>query len=365
MTSQEKKSIVFFCGSLQQGGAESVIVTLSNYWAKQNNKVSIITVDNKQAAYPLEYSINHLKLDLSKESQGNIWRGVSEIYKRVLKLRNILKKTQPNVLISFITDANLIALFATYGLKTKVIVSDRSDPFFDKSYINPTKFLMKKFLYRLSSSVVIQTKGSAVYYKKWLSSKKIFVINNPIQTIFCKEPVVKNTKENIILSVGRLVHEKNFEMLIKSFSKVNQSSWCLVIVGEGKQREMLTQIINEYKMGHCIFLEGSTNNIIDWYKKASIFVLPSRSEGYPNVLIEAMAMGLPVISTSCNYGPSEIIRHGENGLLIKNDNEGELKNALEKLIGDKKLRNGLGKNALLIREQLNIERIALQWEELF
>lgn len=365
MIRQEKKSIAFFCGSLQRGGAESVIVTLSNYWAKQNKKVFIITVDNKHTAYPLEYSINHLKLDLTEESQGNIWRGVKENYKRVLKLRDILKKTQPDVLISFITDANLIALFASIGLGTKVIVSDRVDPFSEKSFTNPIKILIKRYLYRLSSSVVIQTKGSAVYYEKWLSSKKIIIINNPIQTIFCKDPVLTNTKENIILSVGRLVHQKNFEMLIKSFSQVSRSNWRLVIVGEGKQREMLTQLIEEYKMGHCISLVGGTEHIIDWYKKASIFVLPSRFEGYPNALIEAMAMGLCVISTNCNYGPSEIINHGENGILIKSNSIGELKIALEMLIMDEESRNILGNKAMLIRDQLSIERIAKQWENLF
>ena len=364
MKDREEKVIVFFSGELQQGGAERVIVTLANFWAKRQSKIIIITIDGKPSFYPLDMQVEHIKLGLTEDSRGNVWRGIKENGKRVINLRQLLRIKKVDVLISFITDANIIALIASFGLGIKVLVSDRTSPYAEWDFTNHYKLYLKKCIYRLASYVVVQTEKVTTYYHNWLPSRKIIVINNPLPAIFCTNIVEKNLQKFLILAVGRLQTEKNFGLLIESFSQINSVGWSLVIVGEGNEREKLSQLIKEKKAELNIQLVGSATNMIDWYSQASIFVLSSLFEGYPNVLIEAMAMGLPVISTNCDYGPSEIIENGKNGLLVPMDNVEAMRNTLEKLMANATLRTKMGIEAQKIREKLNIEQIAKQWEAL-
>lgn len=357
-----KKKIVLFCGTMQQGGAERVLSNLANHWAINQKSITLITIDSTRPFYELVPSIEHITLGLTDNSNRNLLKGIWGNYQRVKALRRLLKQINPDVLISFITDANLIAILASRWLKMQIIVSDRVNPYVEWTVNNLYKIYLKRWLYSFASYVVVQTRGANDYYT-WLPKSKLKVINNPIQEGFKALPKV--VRESIVLAVGRLEHQKNFSMLIEAFSKIDAKNWRLIIVGEGNEQYILEQLILEKNITNKVKLVGKAQDVTEWYQKASIFVLSSRFEGYPNVLIESMSMGLAAISTDCDFGPSEIIEHGKNGLLITSENVTEMINALQKLIEDSSLRNRLGNEAQKIREKLSLEQIAKQWELLF
>jgi GalNAc-alpha-(1->4)-GalNAc-alpha-(1->3)-diNAcBac-PP-undecaprenol alpha-1,4-N-acetyl-D-galactosaminyltransferase len=361
----EQKVIAFFIGELQQGGAERVIVNLANYWANNNLKLLIITIDGKAPFYELDTRVDHVKLRLNEDSSGSVLKGVKFNIERILKLRNILRLKKVNILISFITDTNLIALVSSLGLGLKVIVSDRTSPYAEKDFTHPFKLYLKKKLYHFADYVVVQTISVSRYYHRWLPRAKVVVINNPLPTDFKASFSNSFVKKPLIVAVGRLQKEKNFELLINAFSSIEMKMWSLVIVGEGKDRGSLTELIKRNKAENSIYLVGSSSNVKEWYKQASIFVLSSEFEGYPNVLIEAMAMGLPVVSTNCDFGPAEIIEDGINGMLVPNKNVLALTNKLVELMNNEELRNRLSFNSSKIINKLNINIIAKEWETLF
>ena len=161
----------------------------------------------------------------------------------------------------------------------------------------------------------------------------------------------------MVLGVGRLEEQKNFKLLIKVFSQI-QTDWKLFIAGDGTQKEELEKMIKKDN----IKLIGIRKDIFDFYKKASIFVLSSKKEGFPNALIEAMACGCACVAFDCPYGPSEIIENYKNGILVENQNEEKLKEAIELLIKDENLRKKLAKEAVKVKEKYSIEKIADGWE---
>lgn len=362
MTNKRKKKVIaFFVGSLQHGGAERVIVNLANFWVNTGQKVIIITLSNTESFYKLDDRIEHLKLGLIENSEGSIWKGLRGNLIRIYQLRKTLKENRVDSLISFITDANIISILATLYTKIKVVVSDRAAPQSEKLFINPIKLKVKKLLYPFADYVVVQTYGAAAFYK-WLDNDNVKIINNPITNFSTDTLNLK--REKVILGVGRLVEEKNFFLLIEAFSRFKLTDWKLVILGEGKERPKLEMMIEKYNLNDSVLLKGNTKNVAEWYQKASIFVLSSKYEGYPNALIEAMSMGLAVISTDCAFGPTEIIEQNKNGIIINNNNIEQLVEALSKLIYNEELRKSLGDEATAIKYKLNIERIASQWSEL-
>ena len=208
----------------------------------------------------------------------------------------------------------------------------------------------------MSDAFVTQTYADL---KNYNFLKRSYVIYNPIKI---EKFDLNVKKQNIVLGVGRLDKQKGFDVLIKAFKKIGKDDWKLLIAGDGPERERLETLIK--KLGSTnIELIGKTKEIFKYYSQASIFVLSSNKEGFPNVLIEAMAFGCAVVSFDCPYGPAEIIENGVNGILVKNQDENGLKEAIELLIKDEELRKKLSKEAIKVREKYSIEKIVKEWEK--
>jgi glycosyltransferase involved in cell wall biosynthesis len=167
-----------------------------------------------------------------------------------------------------------------------------------------------------------------------------------------------------VLAAGRFGPEKGFETLLESFALIGaeRKGWELVIVGDGPLRNILERRIHELGIGDAVHLPGRVGNMADWYSSADLFVLSSRFEGFPNVLVEAMAHGLAVISTDCETGPRELIVNGENGLLVPVEGTAALASSMARLMADHQLRVALGRAAAGIGERFGIVDVATQWE---
>lgn len=362
----KNKKIIFCIDSLGKGGAERVVSTLANELS-QNNQVSIITLVNEQVAYELNENVNLIELGkLKYNSKGKSFKKVKSLYNliyRTRELRKCFNRIKPDIIISFLPEASFLTVYANRK-KYKLIISDRNDP--NHEY---QTFIYKKLvriLYPKADGYVFQTFDAKNYFNNIIDfkKKKYEIIVNPVNEKFINYPISKS-KEKKIVSVGRLTEQKNIDLLIDSFSDIEKDfpEYTLTIYGDGNMREHLSNKIKSLNLENKIAMPGIVNNIQENIIDASLFVMSSDYEGIPNALIEAMTLGLPVISTDCPCGgPRMFIENEKNGFLISVGSRKELANTMKKVLSDDNLKNRIGKNAKDIVELVNPSVINSKWE---
>jgi GalNAc-alpha-(1->4)-GalNAc-alpha-(1->3)-diNAcBac-PP-undecaprenol alpha-1,4-N-acetyl-D-galactosaminyltransferase len=259
--------------------------------------------------------------------------------------------------------SNILTTIAGKFTGIPVIISERNNPKYEATAAF-WKFL-RKYVYGSASILVVQTDAVKKFYLPFIKHKKIRVIPNPISESLSQQRKLDSTKERIILNVGRFTWQKNQKMLIRAFSKIAPMDWKLVIVGKGKLENELKNEIEASGLSHAIELKGPNSEIHEMYNRAGIFAFPSRFEGFPNALLEALHFGIPSISTDCPYGPSELIKSCENGFLIESDNQAQLEEMLKLLIEDQTLRDLMSRNAIESTESFRESKIIEIWNSLF
>jgi len=275
-------------------------------------------------------------------------------FNRIKTLAKIFQDEKPDIIISFMIYTNILSTVAAKMARKKIIISERiAYDYYGSKILN----IIRRFIYLLSDAFVTQTFADM---KNYNFLKKAYVIYNPIEI---KNRNTNTKKQNIILGVGRLDKQKGFDVLIKVFNEIQKNNWKLVIAGDGDERKNLEKLIKNLQATN-IELVGKKKDIFKWYEKASIFVLSSKKEGFPNVLIEAMSMGCAVVSFDCPYGPAEIIEDGVNGILVENQNQEKLKQAIEKLMSEENLRDRLSKEAIEVKEKYSLDKIVKEWENI-
>jgi len=342
--------ILFTIGSLTSGGAERVLVTLANFWASKGWDVTVLIVSSHDNFYTVDDTVNLISLDKKYNNKKN------SIVNTIIGIRKSIKELNPDIIISFITIMNILTLIANMGLKIPIIISERN--YFDQLKKIHWKLLRTIFYRRADGMVVL----SQYDYNKYTSVKNKKIIFNPLNKKNMLD-VHFNDKEKLIIAVGDLIDQKGFDVLILSLSTIELSDWKVMIIGEGKERESLTALIKEHHLEDKISLIGRKSNIFDYYKKASIFVLSSRYEGFPNVLAEAMSHGCACVAFDCKTGPSDMIENNKNGLLVEANNGFKLGKEIDFLIKDKELRREFFRESLKIKAKLDIDVISKKWEK--
>lgn len=270
--------------------------------------------------------------------------------KTIFFLRKTLKVLKPHAALSFGEYWNNLVLLATLGTNIPVFVSDRSQP--NKS-LGKVQDKLRNWLYPKAKGVIAQTEKAKIIYEKMYQHKNITVIGNPIRTIL-KGEFSDEGRENTVLMVGRLIASKHQDRLINIFLKINNPDWKLVLVGydhlKQNHSKRLQQIIDENNASDRIILAGKRNDVEDFYLKSRIFAFTSSSEGFPNVVGEALSAGLPVVSYDCDAGPSDLIEHGKNGFLTPVFDDEQFEKYLCELMIDDNMRREMSKQA--------VERIA-------
>lgn len=308
----KSKKIVFLIPSLQPGGMERVMCELLNYFSKKRNlEVHLIIYGkNREVFYDLSDEINIHKPEFDFDDKYRTFY----TFRTVFFIRKLVKAIQPHSILSFGELWNNLVLISLIGLKYPVYISDRCKP--DKSF-GLFQNLLRKWLYPLASGMIAQTEKAKEIYQKANLNRNIVVIGNPIRDI---KQRINIEKEHIILSVGRLINTKHFDRLIDVFARINKPDWRLIIVGGDaiKQKNSITlqQKIDELGFENNIILAGNQKDVEEYLLRAEIFAFTSSSEGFPNVIGEAMSAGLPVVAYDCVAGPSDMIADGQNGFLI-------------------------------------------------
>ena len=348
----KKKKLVFTMPTLQMGGAERVLATLVNHWALHKTyDMTIVVHDHASngSFYKFPSSVKIIYTGLWKSKK---WRIPFECYR-------IFKELKPDLVVGFILWNNILTILASKVMGIPCIISERSSP-----HVVRNRFIrfMRHVFYKKANTIVVQTQRGKNMFSRIIASKTA-VIGNPISSVAAK----KSPKKMTLITAGRLSKEKDFSTLINAFSIISNdfAQWDLVIFGEGPERPILENLIKSKGLEKRIFLPGRTQNILQEMSQASIFILSSKFEGMPNALAEAMAIGLPAISTDCPTGPRELIEHGHDGFLVPVGDASAMADAMRRLMNDKKLRQEFGEKAREKMKQYNTEAIAKLWENEF
>jgi len=368
----QKKKITFIIPSLVFGGAERVLVHLINHLNKEKYSICLVLFEDI-----LDYKEDlHFSGEIVYLDKKSRW----DFFKLILKLRKTMKTYQPDTILSFLHYTNIITVMASLFLrrKFKLIICERSYPskYLPKVRLRHLIKWLMRFTYRKADIILAVSKSIARVLEEDfnIKSEKIKTIYNPvileeIKTKCQKEikhPFFEDERTQIIMGVGRLVEEKRFDRLLRTFSLVRKKRdrVYLIILGEGELRKELENLSLELRVDKWTDFVGFQSNPYAWIRKADIFVLSSDFEGFPNVILEAMACGTPVISTDCQSGPNEIIVNGQNGILVPTEDEKALAEAILKLLTNDNLRKRFSEEGKKKAETLGIEKILPQYEEL-
>lgn len=348
--------ILFCLGSMTKGGAERVVANLSNWLIKKHNVAIVVTPPDK-SLYELDSDISFMTLDYVNDKKDNI---IFRNIKRIKRLNKYIKDFDPDIILSFLPEPSYRVLFLKPFNKKKVIVSVRNDPKIEyKSLFN--KMIMK-ILYSRADGFVFQTEEARAYFSKKIQKRSI-VIPNPINPDFICKPF-DGIRDKSIVTVGRLEKQKNHKLLIDSFYLIKDEfkSYKLLIYGTGSLEKELKEYVKYLKLDKLVIFKGQTNNVKDEIYQSGLFVLSSDYEGMPNALMEAMAMGIPCISTDCPCGgASFLINDGENGFLVPVGDKEQLAEKMKEILLDTKLSKKFSTNSSKISKIVDPKVINDKW----
>ena len=361
------RRLVLTIGKLGLGGAERAISSMANWWAGEGREVTLVTFDEPATspAYELHPSVTWRRLDLVTDSRG-VAAAVRNNVIRIRRLRREFARLRPSAIVSFVGRVNALVIPAAVGLGIPVIVSERVHPL-HHPIGRPWKIL-RRLLYPLADRVVVQSEAVLSSYGRSVRSRASVIPNFVDIGDAPDGPGGRNAERRAptVVAMGRLVPQKGFDLLLRAFASIADGfpDWRLVVWGEGPQRAGLEALRDELSLSGRATFPGATRRPHEVMRGAGLFVLSSRYEGFPNVLCEAMAHGLPVIAADCPSGPREIVHDGVDGLLVAPDDAGALADALARLMGDAGERGRLAARATAIRERLAPDVIMARWDGL-
>lgn len=353
------KKILLYIDNLYLGGAQRVMSNLANYFAKEGYDVVLVNEikpDINKKTYKINEEIKRIYLE-EKSIRGFFYRQV----KRVCTLRSIIQDERPDVVLSFLGPTNVRMLVATIGLNVKKIVSVRNDPY--KEYGKGLKKIFVRELFKLADGCVFQTSDAASYFSNDVQ-KSSKVIYNPVNEVFYKTQ--RTNIKNEIVSIGRLQDQKNPMLLIEAFGSIAKKypDWKLCFCGEGELKSLLENRCKELGILSQVVFEGQISDVNKKLSNAAIYVLSSDYEGMPNALMEAMAVGVPCVSTDCPCGgPRELIKDGKSGVLVPVGDVSKMADALERLIFKEEYRELLGEAAKRQALNFKFDKILKEWKD--
>lgn len=355
------KKVLFHITSFEQGGAERVVSNLSNRLSQDGYDVVVTTQWEGKNEFSLDKKVK--RIDIGYREAENVNKLIRAFF-RVVHMRRAIKAEKPDVVISFLKKNNYRTLLANIGTKIPCIIAVRNDPKSD--HVSKADKVLIPLLYPMSDGAVFQTVEQKEFFPESVQ-RNAEVILNPVHNKYIQAEQPKE-KEKVIVHSGRLVAFKNHEMLIRAFLKVHSRhpEYKLYMYGRDAHdgtKEIIEKMIAENYAADYVKLMGGSDELEKLIPKAEIYVLSSHYEGMPNALIEAMAMGMPVVSTDCPCGgPRTLITHEQDGLLVPVDDEDAMADSICRLIEDADFAKKLGANARKISERVNEEAIIAQWK---
>lgn len=352
-----EKEIVFVSNFLGNGGAARVLSVLAGGLASSGYNVSMCSYScDGLAEYEKIANVNYVSLNVRSKS------GLKRRFERISVLRKELKKHPGATIISFEYFVNMQTVVASFGLKNKLIVSERNDP--KKMGGKFPTSALRNFLYRFCDTLVCQTPDAKAYFPKYIQKKSV-IIANPIKENLPE--VFIGERDKRIVNFCRLEKQKNLPLLIDAFERFLETheGYTLHIYGDGREKSNLEEYINNKNLSEKVFLNPAISNIHDAVRDAAMFVSSSDYEGLSNSMLEAMAIGLPTVCTDCPCGGAKmVIENRENGLLTPVGNVTALSDAMCEVADNISLRNKISSEAVKVKERLSVKKILEEWKSI-
>lgn len=348
--------IMMYINSLEHGGAERVLSNLANQFTEDGNEVFMVTTFFSSKEYDLNCQVKRVDMGLS----GKKWGMFKKNLVAVFLLRKYIKEFQPDIIISFLPEPNFRAILASIGSNIPVVISVRNDP--KREYASQIYYYLQKILYPFAKGIVFQTKDAQGWFPSHIQKKSEIILNQVSRKFFD----IKRSTPQYYCAIGRLVQQKNYDLMLDGFSELVKKypKEKLFIYGIGEELARLESWVRDNGLEKSIIFKGNTDNVPEVLSKAKALIMTSNFEGMPNVLLEAMAAGVPIISTDCPCGgPRTIIKNNKNGVLIPVGNREKLIKELLHIQEDEYFREGLGKQAKKDAELFSSEVVFGVWKD--
>ena len=349
-----KMKIAFYVHSLTKGGAERAVANIASYLAKSNENITVITSVKNESEYELGIGVKRVIL-----SDKAFKSSYDRYMKLIIALRREIKKSKYDIVIPFMSGATIRTIIASLGYKNKIITSVRNDPNYEYSgFIGK---ICAKIILPMVDFCVFQTEDARQFFPNRLKCKSIIIPNAVNDRFFNRN---HKPKLGTIVTCGRLAKQKNQMLLIDAFSEIVKKypEFKLFIYGIGEEFNNINQRILEKQLEKSVFLMGESDRIEEIYESADIFVLSSDFEGMPNALMEAMAVGVPCISTDCPCGgPRMLIKNNQNGVLVPVDDVQSMSNAIVNLINNPGFKSKIGKEASMSMKNYSLDKVCAMW----
>lgn len=352
---EKKVRVAFVIGAITGGGAERIVCNLSNYLILKGHEVSVVAVSKTENDYNIDKRVNLRFLDNGKRVRISFIR----VLLKMFALKKELKKLKADVVVVFLPKTIKAVFHYKKHVNAPIIVTESNNPTIYKS--SKAKYLTKCFS-RADGSVFLNDFAKDFYQRK-IKLKNPVVIPNAVNEGFDK-PLYKGERRKVILGVGRHTHQKNFPLLIDAFNIIKEEfpEYMLEIYGKGPLTQDYIEQVKRLKLEDRVKFPGFCKDIKEKIYGANAFVLSSDFEGMPVVLIEAMALYTPIISTDI-AGGCDLIQDGENGVVVTKGDKEALANGLRRVLSDKIFAEKIAANAGKVKDDLNPEKIYGAWEE--
>lgn len=352
------KRIIFYIGSMQRGGAQRVMTNLLTHYLDAGNDVVLVNDIVPSEVVP-EYPIdNRVRRFYLGGPDDNV---LEKNIKRIFRLRTIIRKEKPDIVVSFMGPPNIRLILASVGCNTKIVVSVRNDP--NEEYGRGIKKFLANMIFLRADGIVFQTDDAKKYFNKG-NQLKSRVIFNPVNRVFFDTQWNPLKKEIVV--VGRLEKQKNPFLAIDAFLTIAEKfpNYKLVFYGEGSLKKDLTAYIAKKNAKNRIELRGAVDDVAKVLSESTLYMMTSDFEGMPNALMEAMAVGIPAISTDCPCGgPASLINDSSQGFLVPVGDVNKLAEKLRLLLVDKNLRNKMSQIAQKRALEFRSEIVIKHWDD--
>jgi len=356
--------------SLHGGGAERVAVDLGAYWTEQGYRVTLVTqAPADMDAYELHAQVRRTVLGTAGSSPGRV-RGLLANARRVLRLRRLIRREKPDIVLGMMTTSSVLAVIAARKLPCRVIATEHTHP--PSQDLSAMWLRLRRWAYPRAAQVVALTKGTAAWLEQNVPGARVSVIPNAVRwPLAWAEPVLAppdRAGRHRLLAVGRLHRHKGFDLLVRAFAAIADyfPDWDLVILGEGAERDMLQSQVHAAGLSGRVAMPGRAGNVGQWYEQSDLYVLSSRVEGLSNTLLEAMASGLAAVAFDCETGPREIVRDGIDGVLVRPAEDTEALAAhLSDMMAHPQRRQACARRAVDVRDRFSTARVMAMWHHVF
>ncbi|HXK94269.1 MAG TPA: glycosyltransferase family 4 protein [bacterium] len=356
----ETADIALVISSLGAGGAQRVLTNLANAWARQGRRICVITLESgERPFYALDPAVRHLETGGFGESR-NLLQALLANLRRIRELRRAIWQSNAPLVVSFIGTTNILTILACQGMKRRVVVSERSDP--ARESLGKVWNLLRRITYRFADTVTANSHGALAMLARTVPRSKLAYVPN---LLVLPDTAGKTIPlQNHILAVGSLRPDKGHDVLLYAFhtARTGHPGWKLALVGDGPWRAHLETLAQMLGIADDVIFYGQREDVFSFYSTARIFVLPSRREGMPNALLEAMYCGLPCVVSDASPGPLEYIEPERSGLVFPMEDHLALAEALRRLMADEALRLQLGQHAKERVEEFTPARALPIWE---